>query len=66
MYRSKEECAAPQRPFKHSVVEDPTWAVEFVVQVVEKPNVYPVKTAEMKKWLARNGKSPKGDHTDRW
>jgi hypothetical protein len=45
--------------FKHSVVEDPTWAAEFVVFVVEKPNTYRVKTEEMKKWLARNGRSPR-------
>jgi hypothetical protein len=26
--------------FKHSVVEDPTWAAEFFVEVMEKPNTY--------------------------
>src|SRR5580704_10185372 len=65
--------------FKHSVVEDPTWAAEFVVSVVEKPNTYRVKTEELKKWLARNGRSPRelmekkrlkgmldGKRTDRW
>jgi hypothetical protein len=41
--------------FKHSVVEDPTWAAEFVVEVLDKPKLYRVKTEEMKKWLARNG-----------
>jgi hypothetical protein len=30
--------------FKHSVMEDPTWAAEFVVAVLEKPNTYRVKT----------------------
>jgi len=45
--------------FRHSVVEDPTWAAEFVVEIVEQPKSYRVKTAEMKKWLARNGKSPR-------
>jgi hypothetical protein len=45
--------------FKHSVVEDPTWAAEFVVSVMEKPKTYRVKTEEMKRWLARNGRSPR-------
>ena len=49
--------------FKHSVVEDPTWAAEFVVSVVEKPNTYRVKTAELKKWLNRNGRSPREFNT---
>jgi hypothetical protein len=65
--------------FKHSVVEDPTWAAEFVVAVVEKPNIYRVKTVELKKWLNRNARSPRelmqktrlremlgGESTDRW
>ncbi len=45
--------------FKHSVVEDPTWAAEFVVEVVDKPKAFRVKTEELKKWLARNGRSPR-------
>jgi hypothetical protein len=45
--------------FKHSVVEDPAWAAEYVVEVVEKPNMYRVKTAELKKWLERSGRSPR-------
>jgi hypothetical protein len=45
--------------FKHSVVEDPTWAAEFVVEVVDKPKAFRVKTEEMKKWLARSGRSPR-------
>jgi hypothetical protein len=35
--------------FKRSVVEDPTWAAEFVVSVVQKPNTFRVKTEELKK-----------------
>ena len=45
--------------FKHSVVEDPTWAAEFVVEVVDKPKAYRVKPDAMKKWLARSGRSPR-------
>jgi hypothetical protein len=45
--------------FKHSAVEDPTWAAEFVVEIREEPKLYRVKTEEMKKWLARNGRSPR-------
>jgi hypothetical protein len=45
--------------FKYSVVEDPTWAAGFVVEVLDKPNTYRVRTEEMNKWLARNGRSPK-------
>jgi hypothetical protein len=45
--------------FKCSVVEDPTWAAEFIVEVKEQPKLYRVKTEEMKKWLARNGRSPR-------
>jgi hypothetical protein len=65
--------------FKHSVVEDPTWAAEFVVEIVDKPKAFRVKTEEMKKWLARSGRSPRelmekkrlrellgGERTDRW
>jgi hypothetical protein len=65
--------------FKHSVVEDPTWAAEFVVEVVDKPKAFRVKTEEMKKWLARSGRSPRElvekkrlremlgeERTDRW
>jgi hypothetical protein len=64
--------------FKHSVVEDPTWAAEFIVEVKEQPKLYRVKTDEMRKWLARHGRSPRelmekkrlkemldGDRTDR-
>jgi hypothetical protein len=65
--------------FKHSVVEDPTWATEFVVEVVDKPKAFRVKTEEMKKWLVRSGRSPTewvekkrlremlgGERSDRW
>jgi predicted TIM-barrel fold metal-dependent hydrolase len=45
--------------FKHSVVEDPTWAVEFVVEIREQSKSYRVKPDQMKKWLARNGRSPR-------
>jgi hypothetical protein len=41
--------------FKHSVVEDPTWAAEFVVEIKEQSKPYRVEPA-MKKWLACNGK----------
>jgi hypothetical protein len=45
--------------FKHSVVEDPTWAAEFIVEVKEQPKLYRVKTQEMRKSLARGGRSPR-------
>ena len=45
--------------FKHSVVEDPTWAAEFIVEIREQPKLYRVKTNHMKKWLSRNGSSPR-------
>jgi hypothetical protein len=45
--------------FKRSVIEDPTCAAEFVVEIREEPKQYRVKTEEMKKWLARNGRSPR-------
>jgi hypothetical protein len=45
--------------FKHSVVEDPTWAAEFIVEIREQPKLYRVKTDQMKKWLSRNGRSPR-------
>jgi hypothetical protein len=45
--------------FKRSVAEDPTWAAEFVVEVQERPKLYRVKTEGMKKWLVRNGNSPR-------
>ena len=45
--------------FKHSVVEDPTWAAEFIVEIKEQPKLYRVKTEQMKKWLRRNGSSPR-------
>jgi hypothetical protein len=45
--------------FKHSVVEDPTWAAEFIVEIKEQPKRYRVKTDQMKQWLSRNGTSPR-------
>jgi hypothetical protein len=45
--------------FKHSVVEDPTWAAEFTVEIKEQPKLYRVKTDQMKKWPNRNGTSPR-------
>jgi hypothetical protein len=45
--------------FKYSVVEDPSWAVEFIVEIREQPKQYRVKPEAMKKWLSRNGSSPR-------
>jgi hypothetical protein len=50
--------------FKHSVVEDPTWAAEFIVEVREQPKLYRVKTEEMRRWLSSSGRSPK-EHMER-
>jgi hypothetical protein len=47
------------RHLQHSVVEDPTWAAEFIVEIKEQPKLYRVKTEQMKKWLRRNGSSPR-------
>jgi hypothetical protein len=45
--------------FKHSVVEDPTWTAEFVVEVVDKPKTYRVKPEALHQWLSRHGRSPR-------
>jgi len=44
--------------FNHSVVEDPTWAAEFIVEIKEQPKTCRVTMEEMKKWLSRMGEPP--------
>jgi hypothetical protein len=49
--------------FKNSVVEDPTWTAEFLVEVLAQ-KTYHVRPETMRRWLDRSGISPK-EHIQR-